>query len=373
MELFTLDRNFQKQHIIDNFSSIIWTERYYGNSEVELVTSLTSEMLSKLPVGTFLGIAESDEVMILETADMGDVGKLKLKGISLLPWLDNRFVRASAAHEDRYLYLSGPPGQLLWDLVYYFTNANSPYLNGTIDIGIANPSQFVIPGLGLQDYDDSGNSVTIGVPYGPLYKALSDIATTYEIGMRITLDAVTDTSYFLGFRSYKGLDRTSDQTQNSVTRFSPDMESFTNIKEIQSISQLKTEAFTFAPSNPGGMATTPGSAALSGDQYTGFDLRAIMVFAEDITTDQVGSDPAVLLDILNSRSQDALTSNRFVKAVDGEIVTESQLKYGIHYNLGDIIEVQGNSGTINAARVTEYIRSQDSTGEKAYPTVSVIE
>lgn len=190
--------------------------------------------------------------------------------------------------------------------------------------------------------------------------------------MQITLDAVTDTSYFLGFRSYRGLDRTSDQTVNPIVRFSPGMDSFANIKEIQSIAQLKTEAFTFAPSNPGGLATTPGMAKLSGDQYTGFDLRAMMVFAEDITTDQVGADPAVLLDILNSRSQDAITTNRFVQAVDGEIVPESQFKYGVHYNLGDLIEVQGNSGAVNPARVIEFIRAKDSTGTKEYPTVSII-
>jgi hypothetical protein len=372
MEVFTLNRNFQKEFIIDGFSSVIWTERYYGDSEVELTTSLTPRSISRLPVGTFLGIKDSDEVMILETANM-ESGSLKLKGISLLSWLDNRFVRASAAHEDRYLYLTGPVGQLLWDLVYYFTNPTSPYLDGTTDIGIANPSQLAIPGIDLGDYDTSGDEVTLGIPYGPLYKAMKDIATTYEIGMKLTLDDVTDVSYSLGFRSYRGLDRTSSQIVNQVVRFSPDMESFTDIKELQSISGFKTLAYTFAPGNPGGLATTPGVSRLTGSQYSGFDLRAMMEFEEDITTDQVGTDAAVLLDILNSRADNALTKNPFVKAVDGEIVPESQLKYGIHYNLGDIIEVQGNSGTVNAARVTEYIRSQDATGEKAYPTVTVID
>jgi hypothetical protein len=372
MELFTLDRNAQKVSVIDNYSSVIWTERYYGDSDVELSTSLDPTMIAKLPVGTFLGMDESDEVMILETANMED-GALKLKGISLLPWLDNRFVRASAAHEDRYLYLTGVVGELLWDLVWFFTNIASPYLSGGVDIGIPNPEQFVLPNLGLRDFDDTGDIVSVAVPYGPLYKAMKDIATTYQVGMQITLDDVNDYSYSLGFRSYRGLDRTSSQNVNQIVRFSPDMESFTNIKELQSIAAFKTAVYAFAPSNPGGLATVPGISRLSGDQYVGFDLRALMVFAEDITTDMVGSDPVALLNILNSRSQDAITTNHFVKAVDGEIVTESQLKYGIHYNLGDIIEVQGNSGTVQAARVTEYIRAKDSTGEKAYPTVAVID
>lgn len=371
MELFTLDRNFKKEYIIDNFSSAIWTERYYGDSEVELITPLNLDMISKLPPGKFLGMSDSDEVMILETATIEE--NLKLKGISLLPWLNNRFIRASAAHEDRYLYLSEPAGKMLWDLLYFFTNAASPYLNGTINIGISTPSQLVVPGLNLNGYDSSGGDVAIGVPYGPLYTAMKDIATTYQIGMTITLDEVTPTSYSLGFRSYKGLDRTSSQVVNPIVRFSPIMDSFTNIKELQSIAAFKTLVYAFAPGNPDGLATTPGMSRLSGSQYTGFDLRAQLVFAEDITTDMVGSDPAVLLNILNSKAQDALTTNHFIKAVDGEIVPESQFKYGVHYNLGDIIEVEGNSGTTQAARITEYIRSKDSTGEKAYPTVSVID
>lgn len=367
MEVYTLDRNFQKENIIDGYSSIIWTERYYGDSEVEIVTSLDTRSISRLPVGKFLNIDESDEVMILETATMEE-GKLKLKGISVLPWLDNRFVRASAAHEDRYLYLSGFPGELLWDIVYYFTNANSPYLNGTINIGIDNPSALVIP-IGLEDYDMSGDIVSVGVPYGPLYKALREIATTYQLGMQIQLNDANE----LVFRNYKGLDRTVSQTVNSPVRFSPVMESFTNIKELQSIAAFKTLVYAFAPSNPDGLATIPGVSRLSGDQYMGFDLRAYLVFAEDITTDQVGSSSTVLVDILNSRAEDAITNSPFVKAVDGEIVSGSQFKYGVHYNLGDIIEVQGNSGTVQAARVTEYIRAQDSTGLKEYPTVSVLD
>jgi hypothetical protein len=67
MEPFTLDRNFQKVDIIDEFGSIIWTERYYGDSEVQLTVPATQEMFQKLPVGTFLGLTGSSEIMILET------------------------------------------------------------------------------------------------------------------------------------------------------------------------------------------------------------------------------------------------------------------------------------------------------------------
>lgn len=372
MEPFTLDRNFKKQAIIDEFFSIIWTERYYGNSEVEMVVPVTSDLIQKLSVGTFLGLTGSDEIMLLESFDI-DKDQLKVTGISLLPWLNNRFIRASTAHEDRYWYISGiPAGWVLWSIIYNMCTAASPYLNGTIDIGIDDPSALAIPGLELVSYDTSGPNISVGVAYGPVYDAMKEIATTYEIGMKITLVSVTDTAFVLGFTSYKGIDHTSGQTLNEVVRFSPQMDSFTNIKELQSIAALKTLVYSFAPSNPDGLATSPG-VSMSGSGYTGFDLRAQLVFAEDITTDMVGASSANLVSILNSRAQAALTKNHFVKAVDGEIVSTNQFKYGIHYNLGDLIEVQGNSGVVQVSRVTEYIRAQDQAGERAYPTVTVLD
>lgn len=371
MEPYTLDRDFQKKDVIDEFSSIIWTERYYGDGQVEFFVPISVEMISKLPMGSFFGIDESDEIMILETMNIKD-GKIKVSGISILSWLNNRFVRTSAGHEDRYWYIdSETPGHALWIIVYNMCCAGSPYLDGTILTGITDPEQLIIPELGLDDYDTSGNPIKIGVPYKEVYDALREIATAHEIGMKVVFDP--NNTPILGFRSYKGLDRTSEQMDYPSVRFSSQMDSLTDIEELQSIAAFKTLVYAFAPGNPDSLATTPGKSALTGSQYTGFDLRALQIFAEDITTDQVGGNSTVLLDILNNRARDALVSSKVIKTVDGEIVPDNQFKYGIHYNLGDIIEVEGNTGTVQKARVTEYIRSQDNSGEKAYPTVSAIE
>lgn len=374
MEPFTLDRGFLKRDVIDNFESMIWTERYYGDSEVELVVPATIEMFNKIPLGSFIGIPESNEIMILETMNPEE-GSLKFAGISLLPWLNNRFIRVTAAQLDQHWVISGEPaGKVLWDIVYNMCCAGSPYLTpGSTAMGIPNPEQLVITGLGLKDYDKSGDNVTVAVPYKEVYDALKEIATTYQIGMQITLDAASTSGYTLGFRSYKGLDRTSRQTANPTVRFSPVIDSLTNIKEVQSIAALKTIAYVFIPDNDAFPTVPPGVSALSGTQYTNFDLRALMVEATDISTDTVETNLTTLAAALNERAKAALTDNAFIKTVDGEIVPTSQFKYGVDYNLGDVIEVQGNTGVTQISRITEYIRSQDSAGEKAYPTVSATE
>jgi hypothetical protein len=238
-------------------------------------------------------------------------------------------------------------------------------------MGIPNPASLAIPGLSIKGTDQSGSVVNIAVPFGPVYDALREIATTYQIGMQITLESVSDTSYSIQFRNYKGLDRTTAQTANPSVRFSPHMDSLTGIKELQSIQSYKTLAYSFAPANPDGLASTPGSssAPVAG---SGFDLRASMIFAEDITTDMVGGNPATLTSLLNGRARDEIANHPFIKTVDGEVVPLTQYQYGVHYSLGDVIEVQGNSEVVQTSRVTEYIRSQDDSGEHDYPTVAML-
>ena len=366
MELFTLDRKFIKQYEIDKFTSAIWTERYYGDSEIELVVPATTDMIQQLPVGTFVGLIGSKEIMLIDTSD-NEGGQLKVTGQGLLPFLNNRFIRDTPQHENRYWNFSGVPGWALWAIVYYMC------VSGVYPSGIPNPGQLVIPGLGLKGYDNSGAAVNFAVPYGPVYDALRDIATTYQIGMKITLESADDTGYSLQFLSYKGLDHTSTQSVNPVVRFSPQMDTLTDIAELQSIASYKTLVYSFCPPNPDGIADTipPGSASVVGP--TGFDLRAEMTFEEDITTDMVGGDANVLAAILNQRANQELQNDRFIKSVDGQIVPLHQFQYGVDYNLGDIIEVRGNSEVVQQSRITEYIQAEDSAGERAYPTVAMLD
>lgn len=372
MEFFTLDREYVKQDVIDQFKSAIWTERYYGDSDVELIVPTTLENLQMLANGTFLGCIGSDELMILETQDLQEDGTTKVTGISLLKWLNNRFVRTSPNHEDRYWNLSGlTAGRTLTYIVQNMC-IGGPYLDGTINTGIVNAFLLPIPGLGIGDYDHSGFAITVGVPFGPVYNALLEIATTYELGMQIVRDTDPNSPYSLLFRDYKGVDRSSNQHIHPPVRFSPGMDSLTGIKELRSISAYKTRVWSFAPANPGGLATTPGEDGIFSLEGTpvGFDMRAEMIFAEDITTDQVEGNAVVLLDILNSRAKDALANAAMLQIVDGQVVPDVEFKYGTDYNLGDIVEVQGNSGVVSKARVTEYIRTQDESGKKSYPTLT---
>ena len=401
MELYTLNKSFVQQDIIEEFDSLIWTERFYGDSECEVVVPLQKDLVNKLAAGTFLSVDQSKEPMIIETFSIEE-GKIKVTGISVCSWLNNRFVRTSDDHRQRiWKIIDQKAGEVLWTIVRQMCTAQSDYLNGPRDMGLgstAREQELIIPGLKLSSYDKTGKNLSAtAVEYGPVYDALRKIAEQYKVGMQIFLN--TD-DFTLRFRSYKGTNRTSNQTDNKIVRFSPIMDSLAKVNELRSIADFKTLVYSFAsdlepidmdPATGTGhvdlhdLQTTPGVArrSLQTGKYTGFDLRAEMTLEGDIKIqndlekedhkDTLSEKQKELRDILDNRADKEMHQHPYVRTVDGEVAPTNLFQYGRDYALGDLIEVQGNTGLVEISRVTEYIRTQDSNGENAYPTVVAVD
>jgi Siphovirus ReqiPepy6 Gp37-like protein len=371
MLCYTLDENFLRRDVVDDFYSLIWTERYTKAGDVTLTVPLTRANVAKLVEGTMLSMLSTKEVMLIDTV-LNEKGVLKLTGSSLIKFLNERVIRTSAAHEDRYYNITATPGQAISQVVSD-TCISGPYVAGST-YGIDGLRQ-IISGLFIASSDTSGVATPFAVPFGPLYDAIQQIAESNQVGMSMWLESAVPGAYSLGFKTYKGRDLTSGQSLNPIVRFSPAMDSLTNIKELRAVAGYKNVAYAFAPPNPGGLATTPGIAYADANAAasTNFKRRVLIVFADDITTDKVGGSAAVLQQMLNQRALDGLTNNNYTKVVDGEVIPQSQYEFNKDYKLGDIVELQSYSGLASKARITEYIRTQDATGERAYPTVSVIE
>lgn len=381
MDIYTMDRGFKKQQTIDKFFSAIWTERYYGDGDFELNVVPDAASAAYLPLGQLVGITESREPMIVQTRDIeNDI--LKVTGISLTKWLNNRVIRSSPDPTVSTWVVTGvKPGALLttmvqnWaiDSVYLTDYTGTPPANS---MGLTpNPSVFKVPGLYISATDTAGSNIDATVNFGPLYDALREIAVGYQVGMRITLDSVSTSSYSLGFMSYRGVDRTSDQTAVDVVRFSPDQDSLNHTKELESIETRATIAFAVASGVD--LATANAYGPVMSDwasRGSGFDLEAAVV-SSNISQDQLtaaGSGAAALYQASLAHDIAAyLGEHKLMRINDGEIV-ENVNQYNSQYFLGDIVELESVDGQLQPARVTEYIRSQDPAGIKSYPTVELI-
>lgn len=385
MELYSLDRQFQKQAPIDKFISAIWTERYATAGDITLVTEPSQVLIDLLAEGTFVALAGSKEVMLIENA-LVENGQLKVTGNTLDLFLNQRLMNAfqmTAGTRNYYSHgISRTPEDWMRAAVANFLVAGGSGANW--DLGFDGARQ-VIPNLSV-DYStavSTGLFIDYLFEFGPMYDQFVKLCQTYSTGFSLYLDSATPSGYSLKFKAYFGLDHTSDQNTNKLIRFSPDLESLSGISRVSSIASLKNVAYVYPPDNlvhPGEGSTDPAMPATPGiafanpesEESIGFDRRVIMNVATDITLDQINRDAGVLMSVLTQRAKDLLANNTYTKVVDGEVVPQSQYIYGVDYGLGALIELDDGDGTIQNARITEFIRSQDSNGERAYPTVSVV-
>lgn len=410
-DIYTMDRDFLKQEQIDALESSIWTERYYGNGDCELMVEPSKEMVQKFKKGTLIGHEDSSEPMITETLEI-EKEQLKVSAITLTQWLNNRFWRTTQDPAIKeFLFNDMSPGELMSYIVQNWCVEGGIYLNDTVyndmdwpETFAFNPnnmgvyaSTFAIPWLSIAETYGGGANISVQVSFGGVYDALKAIGEAYEVGMRITLDYASEEYSMIGFRNYIGLDRTSTQEIRPLVRFSPDLESLTNIKEIQSLQDYADVVYTY-PSQVNHFVAGWFAIPSRYRVYPfpeGFDLHVHMTYddtirPEDLSTPPIpidetmhvgapweSDDPGITATKMNALLEPGqrlyLSGHKGASIVDGEIIETDQFKYGTDFFMGDVVEIEGYSGAIQKARITEYIRSQDASGKKAFPTLTIIE
>jgi hypothetical protein len=80
-----------------------------------------------------------------------------------------------------------------------------------------------------------------------------------------------------------------------------------------------------------------------------------------------------LIAALEQEGQLALSAQRTVYSFDGELPPSVSFRYGTDYKLGDLVEERTEDGFKNQMMVTEQIFTSDDTGDRAYPTLSLVQ
>lgn len=393
MDLYTLTNTFLADTNVEEFISAIWTERYSTAGEVQIVTADTIDNRALLADGTLLACRGSDKIMMLETQST-EANVLTVVGIDLLEWLNQRqawFVNPPDATTDS----ESAVADLTLD-----TMKPGEFISHVVDISVINPVLFsgdrvnanlqwvdeVIPGLSLGPIDTSGVAERLTATIGPLYDSIAQVAQKEGVGISLYLASADPVIGFsLKFMTYRGKDRTSGQSVNELIRLSPQFESISGVKEVRSQSEYKNVAYVFYENKITMFLADPSQPAPEG-----FDRRVLLTNAEGepvgrkqtppswqfLTPGYDYSQPVVgeaeKAEFVAQNGKDALANHNYIHAMDGQTSLQSEFQFGRDYGLGDIIELQAPSGLINNARITEYIRAQDQTGDKEYPTISVL-
>lgn len=380
MEIYTLDDQFRKVDVIDEYVSAIWTERYIDSGDVTLVVAATEANRALLVEGTRLATPDSEQVMVVDTQDIQS-GVLKVTGGTLDKAFQAMLIVFSYSIDQQQQAYTDNAGAIMNYLAYTFASATgwAALHSSTLPLDIDGAKQ-VLPNFVL-GAEAAGASQTFSVTRGPLYDEIKKIAQQANVGWKLIPINVTAVDYDLEFSTYAGRDLTSAQSILPVVRFSPALDSLADIKELRSKANYRTVAYAITPDFDPLTLTIGPPYPYTGKAYayptaefeTGFARRTILVEITGVTAESVGDSIFTYEELMDAHARDALANNNFTKVVDGEVVPQSEFKYGVDYLLGDIIELQDKTGYIQNARITEYIRSQDKNGSREYPTVSVIE
>lgn len=355
MELLVLDTEFKSSATLDIFESLIWTDRYFECGDFEIYTPAESEIMKMLPKGYYLYLKESEHVMIVEDVeietDVEQGAHLKITGRSLESILDRRVIWGQTV-------LSGN----LQDGIKKLLNENA------ISPSDGNRK---IPNLIFRDsYDPNILDLSLEAQYygDNLYDTIVDICKNTGIGFKITLEGTT-----MVFSLYCGLDHSYNQTVHPYVVFSPGFDNLINSNYIESTRTLKNVTLVAGEGEGSDRKTT--MVFIGNSAASGMDRREIFTDASGIsqTTEDGTLSDADYINQLAQKGNEELSDNTETVSFEGEVDIESTYTYDEDYFLGDVVQVENEFGNNARCRITEFVRSQDKTGNEFYPTFETTE
>lgn len=362
MDLYILDDLLRRETVIDRYETLIWTERFSAFGDFKFIIHSTLKNRQLFSAGTRLALNESQRVMVVETVENKDDSEgrsiLTISGRSLEALLEDRVARHTFDNLEiapRWPLL-GTPGYLARAI---FKRICVEGLLHAYDI-----IPFIQEGTILPADTIPEPTEVLQRELEPmtLYAAIQGICNEYGLGFCLIRNLDESELYF---DVYSGSDRTSAQSTLPAVIFSPELDSLTNVSEMDSIESFKNVAYVFSPS--GSTAVYP----LGVEEKAGFERRALLVEVDNVR-EFAGENNLSVLNILQRRGREALINHRRVTAFDGEI-PKSGYRYGIDYRLGDVVEMRKSDDASTYMRVTEQIFVSDAEGDRSYPTLAAID
>lgn len=356
MEVYILDSLLRRTTVVDVYESLVWTERFSEWGDFELDIRSTPATKKLFTPKTRFTQNNSYRVMTVETVedstDAAGKSMLKVKGRSLEYILGNRVAMYDLGGTP--WTITAPPKSVMNTIFDHVVR--TPAINAGDAIPFLQPGS-IFPADTIAAPVDP---ITWNVEPEDLYSALKKIADPYLLGFRLVRNFDLSQLYF---DVYTGSDRTTSQTALPPVVFAPNLDNLQSTTELTTVENAKNVAYVYSDQ---GALIVYGADADS--TTSGLDRDVMPVKADNLpgspTVDQVTS-------WLTQVGREALLKNTSYSAFDGEIDQNSQYKYGVHYNLGDLVEMRNNDGVSNRMQVTEQIMVSDSNGERSYPTLTL--
>ena len=332
--------------VVENFSSFVWTDRYYSAGDFELYIPPTIRVLTQYIPDYYIVRPDSEHVMIIDSVlleEDDDGYSYKISGESLESILKRRILWTDTT-------LSGN-----------FQDAIKTLLDGSIispSIADRKIDNFVF----VKSEDEAITSLTIEeAEYSKnetIYDIIEKNCQEFEIGFKVTL--TSDNKF--AFTLYKGVDRSYDQTAVPYVIFSPAFDNLTSSSFLKSYTDYKNVALVTGTSTDSEGESTDLSTVVG--EASGLDMRETHIDAGDVQGNT---------SVLTKKGNEELAALKKTEAFEGEANVFNMFVYGKDFFIGDMVQLEDAFGNTGKSIVSEMVFSSDGEGEKFYPTFIVPE
>ena len=351
MEFYIYDTALELLGVIDEISALIWTRRYWECGEFSLLVPMTSRHATLLQNGRLIARKDTDEMgqirYLTVTKDENGLEQIEVQGKFLTHWIGKRLLLSN-------IVSTSPTHELLARIVR--ENLIEP-----------DDPRRAIPSLLLADISSLGSEpVNCSLAaYTNALEACSERAKLAKLGFRIITDSKQKKHFFL---VYKGLDRTSGQTENPVCIFSPDFDNVLSQEYTDSVENMATAAYVGGEETEGEPRQV---VEVSDDTRSGLDRTEFFddtgsisrSYLEDGVEQQLSLEE--YLTLLESRGHQVLDQKTESVSFSSHIDTRANLTYKKDFDLGDRVTcVNRRWGIRIDVRITEITESYESGKEE---------
>lgn len=379
MELWTLDSSLQPSGLVENYSSLVWTERYDTPGDFELVSYEVEKTLAALPRESFVTLRESTVPMVVEThsitKDPKSAPKITVTGRSFETVLDRRgstnVLPAATARPFWSITAASPSDAaykamrvVIGDTARTRTDNSQPLASevalGALVLPAIAPAISAldaIPEVTLplpKDYSTLTPN-TYEIEAGNLYEVVMNLLKLNHHGLKATRPQPGSTK--ASIEVYNGADI------RSLVVFDARFDQFDSSTYLLSAQGSLNVAYVYGPN--GSDKVLRNVVDGSHPEPSGLNRRVVAI-------DESSDDTLTTSMIRNTRGIIEIYKFNPTALFDGEISVQVAAGYNVNYFLGDILLLVGEYGLSSPVRVLEFIRSSDANGEKAYPAFEIV-
>lgn len=333
MEFYIFDINFNRIGVIDNAKAIVWERNLYKISECEIELIPTKEQFDILNINNILIRKDfKNEAMLITSREINNtdnIETLTIKCHSLEVFLYNRYTLSNEKYKDS---VENSMRQMI--LNHFITPID---LNRKINyISLGNLNNF---------NEEMNNQISLKCVGEELY----NISRRFRINFKLDYDFKNKKWIF---NTFKGLDRTFEQKENSRAIFSVEFENINNQRLLESEVNFKNVCYVY-----GAGEGINRKKVILNNQLNGLDRKELVVDARDISdTEETGEliDIEEYNSLLISRGNEKMLDYSKINTFDFDLVPNNNLIYRQDFDLGDKVTILNKKWNV---RVNDYITS----------------